>query len=71
MQTIQTNETVEALKSALNDLLNATQIGNDRMALFTRLRGASAEEREEILARIQSLRERIEDAQLLLKLYIG
>ena len=27
--------------------------------------------KEEILARIQSLRERIEDAQLLLKLYIG
>lgn len=64
-------ETKEALAIALNHLLNATAIAEQRMALFTEFRQDNGENRGEILARIQSLRDKVSDAQLLLQLYVG
>lgn len=64
-------ETKEALAIALDHLLNATKLANQRMALFSAFKGANAEERRVILGQINSLKEKVLDAQLLLKLYIG
>ena len=66
-----TQETKEALAVALNHLLNSTKIAEERMALFSQFKNVTGEERVEILAKIQSLRDKVADAQLLLQLYVG
>lgn len=66
-----TPETRDALRVALNDVLNITQLTQERMRLFGLLKGVTPNERGSILHQIQGLRDRVADAELLLKLYVG